>query len=42
MNKSEIELLGDNHISTNIDTPLREDAFEKSDEEKINNIQYHN
>ena len=41
MNKSEIELLGDNHISTNTDTPLRKDAFDKSDEEKIHNIQYH-
>jgi GTP cyclohydrolase I len=41
MNKSEIELLGDNHISTNIDTPLRKNAFHKSDEEKIHNIQYH-
>ena len=41
MNKSEIELLGDNHISTNIDTPLRTDAFNKTDEEKIHNIQYH-
>ena len=41
MNKEHLELLGDNHISTNIDTPLRNDAFDKSDEEKIQNIQYH-
>ena len=41
MNKEHLELLGDNHISTSIDTPLRDDAFDKSDEEKIHNIQYH-
>ena len=41
MDKNKTELLGDNHISTSIDTPLRVDAFEKSDEEKIKNIQYH-
>lgn len=38
METREIELLGDNHISTNIDTPMRKDAFDKSDEEKIKNI----
>ena len=41
MNKEHLELLGDNHISTSIDTPLRDDAFDKADEEKIHNIQYH-
>jgi len=40
-NKKEIEIVGDNHISTNIKTPLRLDAFEKSDDEKIKNIQHH-
>jgi GTP cyclohydrolase I len=30
---------GDNHLYTSIETPLREDAFVKSDEEKIENIQ---
>ena len=40
MNKEHLDLLGDNHISTSIDTPLRDDAFDKSDEEKIHNIQY--
>ena len=39
--EEELELLGDNHISTNVETPLREDAFEKSDDEKIKNIQHH-
>ena len=34
-----IEYLGDHHLSTNVETPLRNDAFEKSDDEKIENIQ---
>jgi len=29
------DVIGDNHIATSIDTPLRDDAFVKSDEEKI-------
>lgn len=41
MNKEQIELLGDEHISSNMRTPMRSDAFEKSDDEKIKNIQYH-
>ncbi|MBW1296667.1 GTP cyclohydrolase I FolE [Aquimarina litoralis] len=41
MNKEEIELMGDAHISSATKTPLRADAFEKSDDEKIKNIQYH-
>jgi len=40
-NKEQIEIIGDNHISTNIKTPLRPDAFEKSDAEKIKNIAHH-
>ena len=39
MNKENIELLGDCHVGTNTDTPLRADAFDKSDDEKISNIQ---
>ncbi|PKV51377.1 GTP cyclohydrolase I [Aquimarina sp. MAR_2010_214] len=39
--KEQIQILGDNHISTSIKTPLRADAFEKSDDEKIKNIQHH-
>jgi GTP cyclohydrolase I len=31
----DFELFGDNHIATSIDTPMREDAFELSDEEKM-------
>ncbi|MEM6297236.1 MAG: GTP cyclohydrolase I FolE [Bacteroidota bacterium] len=41
MNQEQIELLGDNHIATSVETPMRPDAFEKSDREKIENIQHH-
>ncbi|NRB84279.1 MAG: GTP cyclohydrolase I FolE [Winogradskyella sp.] len=37
----DIEILGDAHIATGIDTPLRPDAFKKSDDEKIIAIQHH-
>lgn len=30
--------IGDNHIATNVETPLREDAFDISDDEKIESI----
>ncbi len=33
------EDIGDEHISTSIDTPLRKDAFDLSDAEKINRIE---
>ncbi|WP_337044070.1 GTP cyclohydrolase I FolE [Emticicia sp. 17c] len=36
-----IDEIGDEHISTSIDTPLRDDAFEISDEEKIKRIEYY-
>ena len=41
MDKLEIELLGDNHISTSTETPLRKDAFEKTDAQKIKAIEYY-
>ncbi|SFD39501.1 GTP cyclohydrolase I FolE [Algibacter pectinivorans] len=41
MNKDLIENLGDNHISSSTETPLTPNAFDKSDDEKIENIQYH-
>ena len=41
MDKNKVEILGDNHIATSVETPLRADAFKKSDEEKIKNIQHH-
>ncbi len=39
--KEEVEFIGDAHISNTVETPLRSDAFEKSDGDKIKNIQYH-
>ncbi|WP_158837607.1 GTP cyclohydrolase I FolE [Polaribacter sp. L3A8] len=39
--KEQIEIVGDNHFSSNIKTPLRADAFDTSDDEKIKNIEYH-
>jgi len=41
MSKDKIETIGDNHISTSVETPLRTDAFEKSDDEKVKAIQHH-
>ena len=41
MDKEQIEIIGDNHVSSSVETPLRSDAFDKSDDEKIKNIQYH-
>ncbi|MDO5968266.1 GTP cyclohydrolase I FolE [Flavivirga aquimarina] len=40
-NKEHIEITGDNHFSSSIKTPLRADAFEKSDDEKIKSIAHH-
>lgn len=40
-NKEQIATIGDNHFSSSIKTPLRADAFDKSDDEKIANIQHH-
>ncbi|SEK60424.1 GTP cyclohydrolase I FolE [Parapedobacter koreensis] len=36
-----VDEMGDAHIMTSIDTPLRPDAFDKPDEEKIANIARH-
>jgi len=39
-NKYDIhEIIGENHLSTSIETPLKKDAFEISDAEKIEKIQ---
>lgn len=35
------EEIGDDHIMTSVDTPMRDDAFEMSDDEKIAQIEYH-
>ena len=37
--RTQHDLNGDNHVMTSADTPLREDAFVKSDEEKMANIE---
>ncbi|MFN3667248.1 MAG: GTP cyclohydrolase I FolE [Sediminibacterium sp.] len=36
-----IDNMGDDHIGSSANTPLREDAFEKSDDEKITAIEAH-
>ncbi len=36
-----IDIIGDDHIGTSVETPLRLDAFEKSDEMKIQEIEAH-
>jgi GTP cyclohydrolase I len=36
-----IEEMGDQHKASSVDTPLRADAFEKTDEEKIAAIEPH-
>lgn len=39
MSYENIDEIGENHIGTSANTPLREDAFELSDQEKIERIQ---
>ena len=41
LEKELFELLGDNHQMTSAETPLRPDAFDKSDEEKMITIEKH-
>lgn len=41
INKEQAENLGDNHIGTSAETPLRADAFDKTDAEKIENISFY-
>ena len=41
LDKELYELIGDEHSMTSAETPLRPDAFDKSDDEKIENIQDH-
>lgn len=36
-----VDVLGDDHVGTSYDTPMREDAFDVSDEEKIAKIEAH-
>jgi len=37
--KEQFEEEGDNHVLRNIDTPLRDDAFDLSDNQKIEKIE---
>ncbi|MEO1516625.1 MAG: GTP cyclohydrolase I FolE [Bacteroidota bacterium] len=39
MSKEQIEIIGDNHVGTSIETPMVPGAFDKSDDEKIKNIE---
>jgi len=39
MNEEKIEEIGDNHVATSAENPLRADAFDISDNEKIEKIQ---
>lgn len=41
LNHTNAEEIGDDHISTSVKTPLRDDAFEMSDSEKIEEIEKH-
>ncbi len=41
INDPDIDQAGDDHICTGLETPLRPDAFELSDSEKIHDIEYH-
>ena len=36
-----IDVLGDDHIGTSLETPLRPDAFKMSNKNKIDKIAYH-
>ena len=36
-----IDDMGDNHVSTSVDTPMRKDAFEMSEDEKVAKIEKH-
>lgn len=39
--EAEIWAIGDSHYSANVDTPLRDDAFDLNDEEKMDLIEFH-
>lgn len=41
LNDVEIDDMGDDHVATGSETPLRDDAFEMSDAEKIRKIEHH-
>ena|SRR5690606_35248185 len=41
LNPSDADDMGEDHIGSSADTPLRDDAFEMSDDEKITRIEKH-
>ena len=41
LNGNSVEEIGDNHLFTSIETPLRPDAFEKDDNLKVDLIEKH-
>jgi GTP cyclohydrolase IA len=41
MTLEELDVIGENHIGTSLETPMRPDAFELSDKEKIKKISHH-
>jgi GTP cyclohydrolase I len=41
MNEELFEIVGDDHKTTSLETPLRSDAFIKSEEQKMEAIEYH-
>lgn len=41
MNKEQAQIIGDNHISSSVETPMISEAFKQSDDEKIEVIQHH-
>jgi len=41
MNNERAEIIGDNHISSSVETPMVSEAFKHSDDEKIEIIQHH-
>lgn len=41
MDKEKIEIIGDNHIGSSVDTPMVAGAFDKTDDQKITAIQHH-
>ena len=40
-NQDKADALGDNHIGTSVETPLRSDAFAKTDDQKMESIAFH-
>ncbi|MEO9512064.1 MAG: GTP cyclohydrolase I FolE [Flavobacteriaceae bacterium] len=41
MDIEKIESIGDQHLPTSLETPMRSNAFDQTDQEKIETIQYH-